>query len=92
MKVQEVQRGKGGKGKGKQRGKKGRGGEQKTTVRFLVPREVNTERLRFRKGDSVIISKGDPLCARQGEGTVLDLDQGFALMALAYILLVSESK
>eukprot|EP00927_Polykrikos_kofoidii_P023547 TRINITY_DN21660_c1_g2_i1.p1 TRINITY_DN21660_c1_g2~~TRINITY_DN21660_c1_g2_i1.p1 ORF type:complete len:927 (+),score=153.31 TRINITY_DN21660_c1_g2_i1:316-2781(+) len=50
---------------------------------FSLPQQVDTERLRFRRGDTVLVSRGDPLRDRVGEGTVMDLDRGKLVVSFA---------
>lgn len=44
-------------------------------VAFKTPWGVDLERIRIRKGDSVVLSRTDPLKDRIAEGTVVDIDR-----------------
>ena len=69
-----------GKGKGKDKGKDGKGKEGKGRregfqITLKMPKsKVDVERLRFKRGDSVILSATHPLRDRVGEGQVADLN------------------
>eukprot|EP00928_Gymnodinium_smaydae_P028365 TRINITY_DN21647_c0_g1_i1.p1 TRINITY_DN21647_c0_g1~~TRINITY_DN21647_c0_g1_i1.p1 ORF type:complete len:1434 (-),score=328.59 TRINITY_DN21647_c0_g1_i1:95-4396(-) len=44
-------------------------------VVFSMPRDADLDRLRFRVGESVLLSRGDPLHDKVGEGSVVDMDE-----------------
>eukprot|EP00927_Polykrikos_kofoidii_P035357 TRINITY_DN29931_c0_g1_i1.p1 TRINITY_DN29931_c0_g1~~TRINITY_DN29931_c0_g1_i1.p1 ORF type:complete len:1315 (+),score=272.70 TRINITY_DN29931_c0_g1_i1:68-4012(+) len=44
-------------------------------VSFTMPRMVDFERLRLKRGESVVISRSDPMKDRIGEGSVVDMDK-----------------
>eukprot|EP00928_Gymnodinium_smaydae_P088490 TRINITY_DN72571_c0_g1_i1.p1 TRINITY_DN72571_c0_g1~~TRINITY_DN72571_c0_g1_i1.p1 ORF type:complete len:1555 (-),score=425.51 TRINITY_DN72571_c0_g1_i1:21-4472(-) len=77
-------KGKGG-GKGKHGGKgKDKGNDQaaenpadvETTITFSCSKGVDMERLRFKRGDNVLVSVSDPLVDKIGEGPIQDLRAG----------------
>merc|ERR1711933_691343 len=43
-------------------------------VIFKLPRVLNTERFGMKRGESVLISRGDPLKTRVTEGSVMEVD------------------
>merc|ERR1712151_1124295 len=43
-------------------------------VSFKLPRKMNTERFGIKRGESVLISRGDPLKSRVTEGSVTEVD------------------
>eukprot|EP00928_Gymnodinium_smaydae_P007176 TRINITY_DN12595_c0_g4_i1.p1 TRINITY_DN12595_c0_g4~~TRINITY_DN12595_c0_g4_i1.p1 ORF type:complete len:1288 (+),score=379.94 TRINITY_DN12595_c0_g4_i1:88-3951(+) len=48
--------------------------EGNCVVNFWLPRYMNQERLAFKRGESVLISRGDPLRSKVTEGSVTDVD------------------
>lgn len=69
-------KGKGKEGKGKEKGKEGKGRREGFQITLKMPSKamVDVERLRFKRGDSVILSATHPLRDRVGEGQVADLN------------------
>lgn len=48
-------------------------------VAFIMPKNVDVEKLRLRRGDSIAISGTDPLTDKKAEGMILELDKQVVL-------------